>query len=66
MSVTYFFLFMYVFGYSLAEKQRLNDFITHYEPVEYDSSELMLHHERLRRSIGGKRHLELQFSALGK
>ena len=49
-----------------AENRRLNDFITHYESVEYNHHELMADHERLKRTISGKRHLELQFNALGK
>ena len=44
----------------------LNDFIRHFEPVDYDYESLMWQHHRLRRSVAGPRHVELHFTAFGR
>ena len=44
----------------------LNDFITHYEVLNYNVDSLMTDHRRLTRSINGPRHIQLQFNALGR
>ena len=46
--------------------ESLNSFIRHYEPLNYNADSLMKDHKRLTRSIGGERHIQLQFSALGR
>lgn len=44
----------------------LNDFVTHYEPLNYNAESLMMDHRRLTRSISGPRHIQLNFNALGR
>lgn len=44
----------------------MNDYIKHYEPLNYDSDGLMDEHTRLTRSESDHNHLQLQFSALGR
>ena len=44
----------------------LNDFITHYEVLNYNVDSLMNDHRRLTRSISGPRHIQLRFTALGR
>lgn len=44
----------------------LNDFVTHYESLNYDAYSLMEGHRRLSRSVSGPRHIKLRFNALGR
>ena len=44
----------------------LNDFIGHFEGLTYSRNELIRNHERLKRTISGKRHIEFKFTALNK
>ena len=46
--------------------EALNDFITHYEALNYNVDSLMTDHRRLTRSISGPRHIQLRFNALGR
>ena len=46
--------------------EQLNDFITHYEVLNYNTDTLMADHRRLTRSVSGPRHLQLNFNALGR
>ena len=46
--------------------ESLNSFISHYEALNYNADSLMKDHTRLTRSIDGPRHIQLQFSALGR
>ena len=41
----------------------LNDFIRHYEPVEYDAPALVTQHRRVRRSTAPSADVQLQFRA---
>ncbi|XP_046391410.1 disintegrin and metalloproteinase domain-containing protein 10 [Ischnura elegans] len=47
---------------------RLNEYIRHYEPVSYDSSEVARSHARFRRSTSrpGDENVHIRFSALGR
>ncbi|XP_030031412.1 disintegrin and metalloproteinase domain-containing protein 10 [Manduca sexta] len=49
-----------------ASRRRLNEYIEHYEPLQYDSDALHAQHQRVRRSTDAARDLRLHFSAHGK
>ena len=46
--------------------KELNDYISHYEVLNYNTDSLMSDHRRLTRSISGARHIQLRFNALGR
>lgn len=49
-----------------ANGKSLNNFITHYESLNYNAESLMKDHSRLARSVSGARHIQLKFNALGR
>ena len=44
----------------------MNQFIRHFEGVEYDQHSLMWHHHRLKRSLMGPAHVEFNFRAFDR
>nr|CAG4638307.1 EOG090X02I4 [Cyclestheria hislopi] len=45
---------------------RLNEYILHYEPLNYDRTTIFVQHERSRRSLDGKSYVDLRFYSHGK
>ena len=60
-----FVVFFFFFFFSEGENP-LHKFVSHFEPVQYDHGTLMNEHHRVRRTIHGERHIDLQFKALGR
>lgn len=52
--------------HSLFSEQRLNEYISHFETLDYDSSELHASHSRAKRSVTKDHHVNLKFKAHGK
>lgn len=46
--------------------ERLNDFVSHFEPLNYDKSLLENRHQRVRRSLDRDSALHLNFKAHGR
>jgi disintegrin and metalloproteinase domain-containing protein 10 len=44
----------------------LNEYISHFEPLNYDTKHLHAKHSRAKRSIGEDQHVHLKFSAHGE
>ncbi|KAG5675130.1 hypothetical protein PVAND_005059 [Polypedilum vanderplanki] len=53
-------------GYVKENGKRLNEYISHFETLSYDTKHLHAKHNRAKRSIGEDQHVHLKFSAHGE
>lgn len=54
-----------IFSLTSAGK-RLNEYISHYETLSYDTKHLHAKHTRAKRAIGEEQHVHLKFTAHGE
>ncbi|XP_028399321.1 disintegrin and metalloproteinase domain-containing protein 10-like [Dendronephthya gigantea] len=55
-----------VLAFALVSGERLNDFVSHFEPLNYDRNLLENRHQRVRRSLNEDSTLHLDFKAHGR
>ena len=59
-------VFMYCFPYVRVVATPLNQFVSHFEPLNYDHQNLIWNHHRVRRSNIGPKEIELHIDAFGR
>ena len=55
----------FVFCFSFTEQKSLDNYIKHYEELDYDTADLQTTHQRIKRSLGDKT-LKFKFNAFKK
>lgn len=55
-----------MFESNFVAANRLNEYISHYEPLNYDRAEVHRAHTRARRSVSGDHFVQISFKAHGR
>ncbi|XP_076250266.1 zinc-dependent metalloprotease kuz isoform X2 [Rhynchophorus ferrugineus] len=61
-----FIFFLFFTLHPSQSDNRLNEYISHYEPLSYDTKEVHGAHMRIRRSVSPDNHVHLSFAAHGR
>ncbi|KAG8232124.1 hypothetical protein J437_LFUL012133, partial [Ladona fulva] len=66
LSVGTFILFLLLLLPNIESARRLNEYISHFEPLTYDTSEVARAHGRHKRSLNADEHVHINFAAHGR